>query len=158
MPDAPCRVESCRLPCRAGSAVQGTGISAGSLPCLEAPRAVGGQRWGALPKVALPIATTTPLRVSKHITGVGEARVMTSVQAGERGLVPLTNTSQTISWPRAIREVNILASLGVLHSSSLLERLSLLQTPRSVCSSSLFRSNCAPAVLQLLFIAVARCD
>lgn len=76
MLDALCRVESLQA---AGSAVQGTGISVGSLPCPMAPRAVGGQRWGALPVVALPISTTTPLSISRHITGVDEVQDMTDV-------------------------------------------------------------------------------
>lgn len=75
-----------------------------------APRVMGGQHWGALPKVALPIATATPLSISRHVAREDKAQVTTNVQAGKQA-GELRNSSQTISWPRTIKEVQILASL-----------------------------------------------
>ena len=55
---------------------QGMGLGFGLLPCLTAPWVVGGQHWGALPEAPLPIATTGPLSISRHITTVDEVQVM----------------------------------------------------------------------------------
>ena len=118
-----------------------------------------------------------PLSISRRITSADVVQVTTNVQAGKQGLVPLMNSSQTISWPRAMTEVHILASRWVLHPPSLPE--SLLQTPRSACSSSgscpaegsgaglrgsqkgkgsFSKAIAVRTVLQLLFIAIALRD